>query len=234
MWTPEEQKLFDKCTSLIGVADYERGLAVANQLSERVANDPVKSAYVMGCKKAVALYGLGRLTEAGQTFREARDLAVQAEEPVIVAYVISDWSVMLEPLAAIAMVRQACNLCGGATESPDPARIITADIAYFTAMLARHHLRARHTMHTYRILTQARQSLGRYAHSYPRYNDAYLVVLMWERELGGSHPDRTLWWRLRINGLVLMETARQRKLIAAVRLLLRKGGIKRLQANLRP
>jgi hypothetical protein len=43
MWTLEEQQLFDRCTSLISIADYGQALTVASQLSERVKYGPART-----------------------------------------------------------------------------------------------------------------------------------------------------------------------------------------------
>lgn len=222
MWVQDEAALFEKCTRAISAADYEKGLAAAEKLLEMVDGDPIKHAYVLGCKVAVALRHLDRPEEAAEAFEAAFREAMDAESPVIAGYIRNDQASMVTGDAAVEMIDEAINLCRQERESPDPDRILGADLAYMQATRTRTTARSRGPDHETRTtMKQARSSLARYAHgSHPYYLDAYLVVLVWELEMPRQNAWLSLPGRALCLGRIAIEVVRQKKLRDGLTLLI--------------
>lgn len=218
MWFPEEQRLFSQANLHNSRLQYEDAIAVSDRLLAIVTNEPRKFAYVLACRKAVALRHLGYVDEAHAAFEQAYHMAQAAEEPIITAYVLNDWSSMFVGDNALCMIREVLNLCQQAAYTPDPERVLEADHAYFQATFA-HALESTGSRKDVRaLLSKAKKVLRKYAHgSHPRYEQAYFIVLLWElNAYARPSPLALLHYAGRLCA-VTMEAIRQGK-IASLRL----------------
>lgn len=218
MWLLEEQTLFGQANFHNSYLEYEKALAISDRLLALLTNDPKKFAYVLACRKAVALRHLGRTEEAETAFSQAYDMAKAADEPVISAYILNDWSSMHTGDKALQMVREALRLCEEADETPDPERVLEADKAYFKATLAHTLENTGFPAEIRDLLTEAKQTLKGYAHgSHPRYQQAYFIVLLWDlKSQSNSSPLALLYYAGRL-GAFVVEAIRQGKIDVAFR-----------------
>jgi tetratricopeptide (TPR) repeat protein len=182
MWTKDEYSLFTAISEQIRRRDFQRALVKSDELLRLVEGDSRKSAYIMGCRKAVALKHLNRYSDAGRTFDRAYTLAWESDETVILAYILNDWSSMFKGTTAVEMIKGAIEHCQKAQETPDKDRNLKADIAYFEATLA-HTLQVEgmsSAEETQARLRKAKAILKKFAHGeYPRYEQAYFITLRW-------------------------------------------------------
>jgi hypothetical protein len=218
MWTPKEAELFAQAGRLIASDDYSQGLQAADRLLQLVQhNDQRKIAYVLGCKTAVALRHTGATDQAAATFAKAYKMAWDAREWAIASYILNDWSSMYSGDQAASMVREAIELRKQNDYTPDQQRTLVADIAYFEATLARILYRYEDQSEAKAMIGKARKTLRKQAYGpRPRYKDAYLVVLVWE--LGMYRPQEFKQYAP-LFARIVVETLRQGKLIAAIKLL---------------
>lgn len=203
--------LFDSATRAIGVADYELGLSVAEQLLGQVEGDPCKHAYVLGCKVAVAFRHLGHDEEAREAFKTAYEEALAACQPVIASYILNDRASMESGDRAIEMIKKAIHLCIRAKRSPDIWRHLTADRAYMQATLARAIMRQQGHCKEAGTMQRARRTLARFRKAFPHYEAAYLVVLAWELEMPREYLASTLLGRSWTLMILTAEIVRQGK-----------------------
>jgi hypothetical protein len=153
-------------------------------LLELVAGNPLKSAYVGGCRRAVALRHLGRPDEAELAFAVAYGQATAANELVVAAYIRNDWASIQPPEVAAEWTQEALTLCEQAEAeglgTPDNERCLPADRAYMEATLAR----IRRIDSPRAVMASAKRTLKAHAYGvHPRYKLAYLLVCVWELEL---------------------------------------------------
>jgi tetratricopeptide (TPR) repeat protein len=179
MWSSGERILFTRTTEAIHSEDFVAALSWADTLGEKVKNDPAKFAYVLGCKKAVALRHLKRPSEAMEAFDRAYEMALDAKAYVIAAYVRNDQAFMYEKGQAIQMIEEALELLHRPSDWPDPTRMLIADEAYFNAGLA-YKLYPQEAERARTLVASSRGTLERYAREMPRYKQAYLLTLFWE------------------------------------------------------
>lgn len=220
MWTLIEHKRFQRATFLISTANYQPGLKSAQELLLLIGDKGPHRAYVLGCKVAVALRHVGRTEEALQAFKEAARLARDAGEDAILSYILCDFSSMFPTNKAKAMVDEADKLCRKAQTTPDPERAIDADRAYIKATLARYLAAEGHYERALAMLERALRTLKQHAYgNHPAYKHAYLVVLMWEREIIKKRSLRYSRRRFNIDRRVAAEVVRQHKVIAMLKVL---------------
>ncbi len=220
MWTEREKRLFDSTTRAIGVANYDLGLRLAEQLLKEVEDGPCKHAYILGCKVAVALRHLGHEEEARKAFQSAYELALEAGQPVIASYIRNDQASMESGDKAVEMIKKAIHLCLRAKQSPDPARDLTADRAYMQAHLARTIMRRDGYCKEASTMRRARRTLGRFCRTHSHYKEAYLVVLAWELEMPRSSTLSALLERTWMLGILAVEIVRQQKVSDITRTLM--------------
>lgn len=207
MWTAEEAALFELAGDYIVTSDYKRGLRVAERLLEQVEASKAKAAYVLGCKKAVALRHLGKTSQAKTAFTKALTLADEAGELAIGSYILNDAASMDAPATAIIKIQEAIKLRKKAILSPDQRRILGADIAYFEAHMARMMARRGQVSHATHLITSAKTVIQQFAHhSHPYYKPAYMVVLFWQLEMSTGPK------RLQVAAEIATEAAREGRL----------------------
>jgi hypothetical protein len=222
MWLPEEERLFTLANHHNSHLEYEDAIIVADRLLALVQDDDRKYAYVLACRKAVALRHLDRLEEAETAFHEAYYKALQAQEPAICAYILNDWAAMRSQNQAEQMIRGALRWLRSAVYTPDPERILEADLAYLQATLAHNKLKTDPYI-AYTLLKEVKKTLKSYAHGdYPRYNQAYLIVLLWNAQLPTDHSALGLLQYAGRLSNVAIEAIRQGKVSVAYKLLQRR------------
>lgn len=203
MWTIEEHELFKKISRHNSARDYAKALYLADQLLTMVEADPVKRAYTLGCRKAVILRHLGREDEAVAAFEQAYRLAEESDQPALMAYILGDQASIYKGQLAVDIISRAIQLCQEATFTPDPERYLPADETYLRACKARLLNRNGQRSAARLLIKEARRELRRYAYGkYPRYKDAYLIVLGYEFVMRRS---------LQLLCVIAAETVRQGK-----------------------
>lgn len=141
MWNAHERVVFDKINGYINTGEAEKALELARSFREslEVQHDLPKIAYAYG-RVAVALRLCGCIEEAERAFQRGYELAVEADEPVIAAYIQADWSRLRSPAQAKDFLDEAIGKLNTAllhgTPLPDPERRLDADRAFFEVLLA--------------------------------------------------------------------------------------------------
>lgn len=216
MWTSDEERsLFKEVSSLNARGQFEQALDRACQLLEQLERPSYQYTYVLGCRIAVSLWHLGRLDEAKEAFARARLMAEEAQEPAVLAYIISDQAQVYEGDEAATLAHEAIRICRETKTTPDPDRNTIADLAYLHAAVSRVFAKQGRREEALLYMTGPKVILRRYAYGlHPRYRDAYLMVLGWELGLR--------WWPRTVGAFVaylwlgviaVVEAARQRKLL---------------------
>jgi tetratricopeptide (TPR) repeat protein len=211
MWQPGEERLFNEANDHNSRLEFEQALVKSNELLKHISGDHRKYAYVLACRKAIALRHLGRLDEAEEAFQFASQLAEGTNDRAILAYILTDWSSMRSSDEAVQLVNTAIKLLKQTWHTPDPKRVIEADLAYTEAVLA-HHLESTNPSRARALLSNAARVLRIYAHGdYPRYHQAYFIVMMWSVGIG---PEQSMLGFLLYAGRLstaAIEAIRQRK-----------------------
>lgn len=226
------RELVDSLTEKVNDGEYSTGLTLADAMLEMLDEETAAYAYVLGCKKAVCLRHLADEELRGQAeaaFQEAYDLATRLQEPVIAAYIANDWASMRQGDEAVGKLEEAHQLLTGALDngqdSPDPERVIEADLAYVQATLARIRYSQDRGPEARRLIATAVRTLQVQAREYPRYKAAYRIALgYWLRDELNVKPRNGRWL-----GRVLrcgIELAKQGKLNTILRLI-KNGSLKR-------
>lgn len=190
MWTDEQRALFIEANSHFKNSNYHEALRAANELLAIVKDTPQKAAYVLGCRKAVALRRLSRREEAEDAFVQAYTLAWNAGELAIMAYIYYDWSAIYQGKKVVQMLREAVSLCTQAESTPDNTRILEADLAYFQAALA-HALEMEgptNREEVKELIINAKATLEKYTSRNPLYEQAYRILLLWEIQSAKNSP----------------------------------------------
>lgn len=214
MWTEPEQMFFATASKHKAQGNLLGALHIIDFLLLGIKSDPVKYAYVLGCRKAVVLHHLDQAAEAKTAFKEAERLAKASGALAIAAYIVADLASFEVGDEALIRINEALQLCeqAKAEGTPDLERTLEADTAYFTACKARLLHRSGSEV-AKPLMARSRRRLKRYAHGrYPRYQDAYLDVLRWEFAMyQGQDSHKARLMRLWLAGAIVTEVLRQDK-----------------------
>lgn len=223
MWRPNEKKLFDAANTNNNTGHYKQALTEADALLVLVGRQPLKRAYVLGCRMAVALAHLGQYDKAEKAFEEAYGLAHTHRSWALVSYILTDWSGLKQGSKSLDKAEYALHFIRQAQETPDPERSLGADEAFCRANLARVYGQNNRMREAKTHIKDARLALRVSAYGlWPRYKHAYLVVYYWELRLYSKGLPWTIVSFARLLAAICLEAARQNKLQAFLRLLIKK------------